>query len=611
MSGSTYCYRSMCILSLSLLTGCIFTSSPSGAGSGDGNDMSTSPVTDMPSVEVDMPTDQDVFEPDADITSPDMTEPPSCETLTCLEGVCVDGECIDLLSDNNHCGAPGRACASGDTCEEGVCVCGAESEASNMHHIKVFTEDDNIKPWPHPQVVMFPSFSLFRCSNEDTPVNDCFHQDLEFNEDVSPEVPQYLAMGVENGAPGGSDSLSLVGVSPVDGPVSYLDATIPADSRKEGEHKILSYRVVATGINTLQVFVLWEGADRTNRIYAYNVTNSADRSLSVIRDTSYSSDGYLLKSNGVLDFDLAYGSFDSVGALVIAATQLTGISADERHTLRLSGFVSVNDTWMRFDGDTEYGLNDSRQAHEGMGMVLSSVGDQHVLHISLLEDSAVQGFSTPPNRALGTTRSYYNYHAFQWDATRRKFNSVPLFSETISYTDIPQSQGEWRLALYGDRSDVPSPVELSVDGDGINSWGWFRHTSANDGEVTRFQLWTRPWSGSAAEVPLVGLEDVASYDGEVFFDKSGNLYSLSMERLVDDEPAQLVIRSLNLPMSESEVPYFSAANVLSPFGNYKRFTLAIGPHATGILATTNDSNAQADLYFAVGDRAVCKPRSAE
>ncbi|HQR30324.1 MAG TPA: hypothetical protein PLL32_07930, partial [Anaeromyxobacteraceae bacterium] len=53
---------------------------------------------------------------------------PACTSqVVCAAGeVALDGRCISLQSDPLHCGAVGRACASGESCSGGLCCLGSQ-----------------------------------------------------------------------------------------------------------------------------------------------------------------------------------------------------------------------------------------------------------------------------------------------------------------------------------------------------------------------------------------------------------------------------------------------------------------------------------------------------
>ena len=50
------------------------------------------------------------------------THPPLQNGTPCPEGACCGGKCVNLKTDESHCGACDRVCATGQTCCRGRCV---------------------------------------------------------------------------------------------------------------------------------------------------------------------------------------------------------------------------------------------------------------------------------------------------------------------------------------------------------------------------------------------------------------------------------------------------------------------------------------------------------
>jgi stigma-specific protein Stig1 len=67
---------------------------------------------------------------DPDCPQPGVCDPGCTDGHVCMEGSCVcpsgqtecGGACVDTSSDEANCGSCGHACASGETCESGVCT---------------------------------------------------------------------------------------------------------------------------------------------------------------------------------------------------------------------------------------------------------------------------------------------------------------------------------------------------------------------------------------------------------------------------------------------------------------------------------------------------------
>jgi hypothetical protein len=55
--------------------------------------------------------------------------PTKCPSLFTFGGVAHEYACFDTNTSSNHCGACGRACGPGEMCEQGRCVCLAQSLA--------------------------------------------------------------------------------------------------------------------------------------------------------------------------------------------------------------------------------------------------------------------------------------------------------------------------------------------------------------------------------------------------------------------------------------------------------------------------------------------------
>lgn len=97
------------------------------------------PAVDVPVVPVDVPADVPAVDAGVDVVD---------AGPTCAAGLtrCAT-RCVDLATDGEHCGACGRACATGDLCTSGTCGLSVVSLAAGLRHTCAVLHNGNTRCW--------------------------------------------------------------------------------------------------------------------------------------------------------------------------------------------------------------------------------------------------------------------------------------------------------------------------------------------------------------------------------------------------------------------------------------------------------------------------------
>ena len=652
MSGSTRCYRSVLIVSLALLSGCIFTSEPAGQGQS---------IEDMGQGERDMASDQGLPGVDADMSvsddmTPDMSDPCAmircgdtqvcvdglcvgcgedsdcgpgevcseesmCVPMTCsdddecadsqlcLDGVCItpectthgdcvgannrcaSGLCVDLLTNKDHCGALDRACSS--ECAEGMCLC--DDNNTEPLNGAVFDGSDSIVPWPHPQLIQYPSESLHTCADGSSNLAAC--NTLIPREDVALIAPHYLAVAVqEGGTAEAMDHLVFQGISPTHGKTGD-EKTFPFESmRADSDRVIQAYRLVPRGPGEVIAFVLW-GKDRndyeTQRLTAYRV-QEVDGTLDVSQYNIKQGEPVSITGGNWVDFDVKYTDTPNGEMLALAVVRAKSVSSlNEGGELILGGFASQgSEGWSEIDPVT-YDLEEVLQLSEGMGMEFITNDNILQLHLTMYSNKNF-GEESPGSPDPGKVRAFVNHYIFSWLETESKFDSEPKDQQTLTFHDA----GLLGL-LLGDRSDLPSPFQLSLDDNNIvTAVGMARDTSGAFSDKTNLFHWKD--SGESIR-PSAMFEDKNLYDHTVVRDKDGKSRAFYVRDIGTNS-------SVYVSTLKSSGGYLSSdadsVKEVSLRKKYRRLGVVTGPHATGVLGAT--SNGLVDMYFVVNGQPVCK-----
>ena len=679
MGGPVYCRQSACILTLSLLTGCMFAPTPSSEKDRPSShvDMSAMPDDMAALTRLDASIDQEQDSPEPDMEdvmvddmmpdhSPEMDvldpcalircggtqqcldgecvaciDDSHCDTLrTCVDhqcqpiscsaseacpdgrchedvcvecvdasecpgndGFCLEGLCVNLWSDKDNCGGIRTACPAGAQCVEGACLCDS-FEHDEIRRVAIFNHYDKLISEPTAQLFSYPSQTLYTCSLPVDDMNSCTEQGgtLSFNEQISLLKPHFLATGVGRVyGDNDQDQLLLKGVGAAFGVLESLTKAIP-DSlntpRAADEEKIALYRVVPVTLDTYIIFILWESFESSEQqsLRAYVVhpdePHTPYEPLDVERLPLMTSVGESVHlSEMIRDFDVEVNEL----GIVLALSQVS----EDGSELRLMTLNHTDEALITTSNQV-VPLPHLVQQSEGMGMMVHRFNDVPRLHVSVFESaSGHEDEQVEVGPDVGYERMYANMYAFDWSASESRF-VIPEQPQPqpISHTDVSTSQ-------YVVPAMLPSPFELFWD-DGVASFGWSR-TTGPDEESTSFLM--HRFDGETTVVSTLPLNNTI-VDGVFTHDKDGSalLFELAVPGYKRVDP-----RSTNVKLSrvEQSANGWSAHDTrpVSSLRSYQRMSVVVGPHVTGILATTDKrphNFARADLFFTLDRQPVCQ-----
>lgn len=166
------------------LSGCIFgmSENPTQPSTNNTTNNTTPDMGDVrPDMKLDVPDlappdDMGGHEPDL---TPDMPLPPLCDGEPGQPGMlCCQDRWVDARNDDEHCGACGQVCGTGQSCQQGACVCSEGTEG----------QDTGLLVFPGAKVRLLPNLNRARVNPEVQPGTTTSYDQLLKGE---PELATY------------------------------------------------------------------------------------------------------------------------------------------------------------------------------------------------------------------------------------------------------------------------------------------------------------------------------------------------------------------------------------------------------------------------------------
>lgn len=541
-------------------SGCLFTEEAATSGDDNGDNSSAmeddgvGDLPDMPDDEPDegmtepgdlgapdmQPADmgepeEDMTAPPADMGAPDMPPPGCMEPSDCppTEG-CVDGECVDLLYNDDHCGAPNRACPQGSECFSGMCLCpNLPADAAPMGNYTVVASSetgDGLRRYPAPLLAPYRRFARYDCA-----MSSCVAvEELSPREDYPPQEPHYIALFTSGAAGISFKVLDEWGQQAQANVPTLQGNALKAPEDTFDETHVGRFEVSDWSANASLLWVLWfdenaaEG-DPAARIRPYLLQHkTSDDVLSIagVGDLNLPTPS----ARGIYDFSTATAVRQGMSGGGMRVTAVAAIEADSDPLadepltdVRLGVYARVHD----FDaqgGMSSYEvaaprveLGEVRQIANGFDIALTTPDDNtlllHVTPLVEIEDSRAK---------VGQISGQFERYTFKASRSSpgERFGPFTQVSTSpIAFSDgtgqIPKVITELSVGFSGDFSEFPPPMASIQEQGRWFHMAWIRSIKTGETQSANFDVWRSTDEGTAERLQRITRTGRGVYDWEL------------------------------------------------------------------------------------------------